>query len=123
MTAPADGTGPDAAGATRTATVRTGHEDPATIAAAVAPDNTGDMQTRVKAGTILTTIERGDAGGLQSTVDDYVVNVDIAETVAGHAAGFRRRRSEHGTGEHRPTEHRSEETDPEHRREGTDTNG
>jgi len=104
MTAPEDGTTADVTPATRTATVRTDHECPEVVAAAVVPDNTEDMETRVGADAVVATIERGNAGGLQSSVDDYVVNVDVAETVAGLAAAFRRR-----TGEHR--------------HEGTDTNG
>ncbi|MFW5938274.1 MAG: KEOPS complex subunit Pcc1 [Halanaeroarchaeum sp.] len=67
---------------TRRVTVRTTHDRPALIADAVAPDNTDEMDTRVEDGTVVTTIERGTTGGLGSTVDDYVVNLDVASQVA-----------------------------------------
>ena len=66
---------------TRRATLRTTHDDPATVAAALTPDNTESMQTTVEGDELVTTIERDSTGGLQSTVDDYVVNVTVAETV------------------------------------------
>ncbi|AAG19254.1 hypothetical protein VNG_0788H [Halobacterium salinarum NRC-1] len=37
-------------------------------------DDTGD--------TVVTRIERADTAGMQSTVDDYVVNLTVAATVA-----------------------------------------
>ncbi|WP_248896553.1 KEOPS complex subunit Pcc1 [Haloplanus halobius] len=64
------------------ACIETTHEDAPTIAAALRPDNTPSMTTRVDDGAIRTTVERETAGGLQSTVDDYVVNLTVAETVA-----------------------------------------
>jgi len=48
------------------------------IAAAVAPDNTAEMTTRVDGERVVTTIERDNTSGLQSTVDDYVVNLRVA---------------------------------------------
>jgi hypothetical protein len=69
----------------RRATVRTEHADPQLIAGALRPDNTDEMQTVVEGATVVTHIERETTGGLQSTVDDYVVNVDVAERVAQHA--------------------------------------
>lgn len=65
----------------RRATVRTTHDDAATaerLAAAVAPDNTEEMDTAVEDATVVTTVERETTGGLQSTVDDYVVNLRVA---------------------------------------------
>ena len=70
---------------TRTVTLRTNHasdEDAATLAAALRPDNTESMDTRVEGEEIVTTIERDTTGGLHSTADDYVVNLTVAETVA-----------------------------------------
>jgi hypothetical protein len=67
---------------TRRVTVRTTHDRPTVIANAVAPDNTDEMDTRVEDGTVVTTIERETTGGLGSTVDDYVVNLDVASRVA-----------------------------------------
>jgi tRNA threonylcarbamoyladenosine modification (KEOPS) complex Pcc1 subunit len=65
----------------RTATVETTHDDAAAIAAAIAPDNTSEMATTVDGDRVVTRIERETTSGLQSTVDDYVVNVDVAERV------------------------------------------
>lgn len=83
----------------RRARLETEHERAALVAAAVTPDNTDSMTTTVEpvsserskteadrtttgAGRIVTTIERETTGGLQATVDDYVVNLTVAETVA-----------------------------------------
>ena len=65
----------------RRATITTDHSDGATaerIARAVAPDNTAEMETEVDDATVVTTIERETTGGLQSSVDDYVVNLTVA---------------------------------------------
>jgi hypothetical protein len=67
---------------TRTATVRTAVADPELVAACVRPDNTAEMTTRVEDGSVVTRVERGDTAGLQSTVDDYVVNLTVATEVA-----------------------------------------
>lgn len=70
---------------TRTATVRTDVDDPDLVASAVRPDNTEEMETQVADGVVVTRIGRNDTGGLQSTVDDYVVNLTVATEVAQHA--------------------------------------
>jgi len=64
---------------TRTATVRTRLPVPETAARAVRPDNTDDIETRVDDGAVVTTVHREDTGGLRSTVDDYLVNLAVAE--------------------------------------------
>ena len=64
------------------ATIRTRHDHPGVVAAAIAPDNTPEMDTRVEEETVVTTVERTSTGGLQSTVDDYVVNLSVAERTA-----------------------------------------
>jgi tRNA threonylcarbamoyladenosine modification (KEOPS) complex Pcc1 subunit len=67
------------------ATVRTEHDRPELVAAAIAPDNTDEMSTRVEAdadrtrGTVVTTIERETTGGLRTTADDYVTNLIVAQ--------------------------------------------
>jgi len=66
----------------RTAVLRTTHDRPAVLAAALAPDNTDSMATRVEGDAVVTTIERETSGGLGATVDDYVVNLTVAATVA-----------------------------------------
>jgi hypothetical protein len=40
------------------------------------------MTTTVEGDAVVTRIERETTGGLRSTVDDYVVNLDVATTVA-----------------------------------------
>ena len=63
----------------RRATIRTLHDDPAAVARAVRPDNTEDMRTRVRNGTLETRIDRESTGGLHTSVDDYLVNLLVAE--------------------------------------------
>ncbi|WP_418284383.1 KEOPS complex subunit Pcc1 [Halorubrum sp. DTA46] len=72
-------------GATRTATVRTTHADAALVAAALAPDDTESIRTRVDGDAIECTVERPTTGGLRSTVDDYVVNLRVADRVIDRA--------------------------------------
>ncbi|QSG03232.1 KEOPS complex subunit Pcc1 [Natranaeroarchaeum sulfidigenes] len=71
------------------ATIRTRSEHAETIARAIRPDNTDEMVTHVEnaddADRVRTTIERETTGGLQTNVDDYVVNVDVATQVVEHA--------------------------------------
>ncbi|MFB6297544.1 MAG: KEOPS complex subunit Pcc1 [Salinirussus sp.] len=65
--------------------LRTDHGDAElarVLAAAVAPDNTGEMTTRADGTTVVTRIERPETGSLQATVDDYVLNLRTAATVA-----------------------------------------
>jgi hypothetical protein len=69
----------------RRAVVRTTHAEPAVVAAAVAPDNTDEMDTRVADDRVVTAIERDSTGGLRSTVDDYVVNLTVADAVIDNA--------------------------------------
>ncbi len=80
---------PNGNGATRTATVRTTHVDAELVAAALAPDETESMATRIDGDTIACTVERPTTGGLRSTVDDYVVNLQIAERIVDRARAFR----------------------------------
>lgn len=66
----------------RRATIRTTHathDEAATVAAAVAPDNTDEVTTHVEGDRVVTEIGRATTGGLASTVDDYVVNLSVAE--------------------------------------------
>jgi hypothetical protein len=73
----------------RRAVLRTDHGDAATarvVAAAVGPDNTAEMETRTDGTSVVTTIRRETTGGLHSTVDDYVVNVQVAAQLANRPA-------------------------------------
>jgi hypothetical protein len=65
----------------RRATITTTHADAATagrVAASLRPDNTAEMATRTDGDRVVTTVTRGDTGGLRSTLDDYVVNATVA---------------------------------------------
>ena len=72
----------------RRATIRTDLANADAVAASVRPDNTPEMEMRVDGTTITTTIERGTTGGLQSTVDDYVVNLAVATDVTERGIGM-----------------------------------
>ena len=70
--------------ATRRARIETDHGDSeraAAIANAVSPDNTAQMETRTEGSRIVTTIDRETTGGMQSTADDYVVNLQTGTRV------------------------------------------
>ncbi|UPM43904.1 KEOPS complex subunit Pcc1 [Halocatena salina] len=62
----------------RHVTIRTETDNPSVIAAALTPDNTEEMTTTIRDGTIVTEIERETTGGLRTTVDDYVTNLTVA---------------------------------------------
>lgn len=64
---------------TRRATIRTEHDRPELVAAALRPDNTAEMTTVVDDGAVVTTIERATTSSLRATVDDYAVSVDVAD--------------------------------------------
>ncbi len=51
---------------------------PETVAAALRPDDTAEIETRIEDGCVVSVIERETTSGLQATVDDYVVNLGIA---------------------------------------------
>ncbi|ELY94881.1 hypothetical protein C482_17438 [Natrialba chahannaoensis JCM 10990] len=64
-----------------TATIRTSHDDPDLVARALRPDNTDEMETVTDGDSVVTRIERESTSGLHSTVDDYVVNLEVAVDV------------------------------------------
>ena len=72
----------------RRATLRTTHADARTaahVAAALRPDNTDEMRTVVDDAderVVETTVTRETTGGLRATVDDYVVNLQVAAQLA-----------------------------------------
>jgi hypothetical protein len=80
-TQPADGSGSPA----RRARIATSHDDPAVVAGAIEPDNTDQLTTTVTGDRVVTTVERPGTAGLQSTVDDYLVNLQVADAVAADA--------------------------------------
>jgi hypothetical protein len=66
----------------RRATLRTTHADAEAVARALAPDNTAEMETRVSGDRVVTTVTRETTGGLRSTVDDYVTNLQVADDLS-----------------------------------------
>ena len=71
----------DATAESRTARLRTTHADAETVAAALRPDNTDSMEVAVEGDQLVTTVSRETTGGLQSTVDDTVVNLTVADAI------------------------------------------
>jgi hypothetical protein len=67
------------------ARIRTRHADPETVAAALAPDDTPSMETRAEGDAVVTEVTRPDTGGLHATVDDYLVNLQVADRLAQSA--------------------------------------
>lgn len=63
-------------------TIRTTHDDPSTIAAAVTPDNTPQVRTSVDDEQVVTTIQRETLGGLRATVTDYLRAIRVADETA-----------------------------------------
>ncbi|WP_435128659.1 KEOPS complex subunit Pcc1 [Halobaculum sp. D14] len=75
----------------RSAVVETRHRDAdaaATVAAAVSPDNTADVDTEADADRVETRISRERTGGLQASTDDYLVNVAVATDVIETARSY-----------------------------------
>jgi len=60
------------------ATIRVSAADPETVAAALAPDDTTEVTTRIEDGRVLARIGRPTVGGLRTTADDYVTNLQVA---------------------------------------------
>lgn len=74
----------------RTATVETTHADAdaaATIAVAISPDNTDDIRTEADGATVVTRVSRETTGGFLASVDDYLVNLDVADDVVATGRG------------------------------------
>ncbi|SHH32251.1 KEOPS complex subunit Pcc1 [Halobaculum gomorrense] len=82
--------GDDAGDLARTALVETTHADAgaaATIAAAISPDNTADIRTEADGSTVVTRVSRATTGGVLASVDDYLVNLDVADDVVATGRG------------------------------------
>ena len=73
----------DSTALSRTAQLATTHTDVELVAAALRPDNTASMTMAVdeEAEILRTTITRETTGGMQSTVDDTIVNLTVADAV------------------------------------------
>ncbi|MFC6825986.1 KEOPS complex subunit Pcc1 [Halopelagius fulvigenes] len=72
----------------RTARLRTTHDAADAVAESLRPDNTDSIRMVVEGDTLTTTVERETTGGLQSTVDDAVVNLTVADAVIDTARNY-----------------------------------
>jgi len=74
----------------RTALVETSHADAdaaSTVAAAISPDNTDDIRTEADGTRVATRISRDTTGGFLASVDDYLVNLAVADDVVATGWG------------------------------------
>jgi hypothetical protein len=61
--------------------ITTAHADPACAAGSLAPDNLSSMQTREEGGRVSTSVESGALRSVIASVDDYLMNLEIAEDI------------------------------------------
>jgi hypothetical protein len=59
----------------------TEHQHPACVAAALQPDNLQSMETRSHGGHVVTILEGTSVRSMIASVDDYLMNLGIAEEV------------------------------------------
>ena len=71
----------------RSAQLRTDHDEAGLVAATLQPDNTPEVETRVDGGAVVTRIDRAKTDGPAQTVDDYAVNLRVADRLVELAAG------------------------------------
>ncbi|NLX50328.1 MAG: hypothetical protein GXY82_10785 [Methanospirillum sp.] len=59
--------------------IETRHARPACVAAALAPDDHHPSSTRVEGGLVVTRLAARECGSIIATMDDYLMNCQIAE--------------------------------------------
>ncbi len=59
----------------------TQHQDPACVASSVRPDNIPSIETKAMEDRVVTGFETGSIRSLIASVDDYLMNLGIAEEV------------------------------------------
>ncbi len=62
-------------------TITTVHRDPERVAGSLAPDNLASMITTPGNGVVITRISGGNLRSVIASVDDYLMNLAIAEDV------------------------------------------
>ena len=67
-------------------TITTAHRDPARVAGALAPDNLTSMRTRAGNGVVVTEMAGENLRSIIASVDDYLMNLAIAEDVCRYAS-------------------------------------
>ncbi len=60
-------------------TITTQHQNAACIAQALSPDNLRSMETRADGGRVVTTITGTSLRSVIASVDDYLMNLAVAE--------------------------------------------
>jgi hypothetical protein len=60
-------------------TITTLHDHAACVAAALSPDNLKSMETRAEEGRVVTTIAGTQLRSVIASVDDYLMNLAVAE--------------------------------------------
>ena len=60
-------------------TITTVHENARCVAAALAPDNLRNMDTKAEEGRVITTITGTQLRSVIASVDDYLMNLAVAE--------------------------------------------
>lgn len=64
-------------------TITTVHRHPRGVAGALRPDNLSTMTTRVQGTRVVTVIEGSQLRSVIASVDDYLMNLAVAEEVCG----------------------------------------
>jgi hypothetical protein len=59
--------------------ITTVHENARCVAAALAPDNLRSMETKAEEGRVITTITGAQLRSVIASVDDYLMNLAVAE--------------------------------------------
>ncbi|MDD1672854.1 MAG: hypothetical protein LUP99_00395 [Methanomicrobiales archaeon] len=62
-------------------TLRTEHRNPACIAGSLQPDNLQSMETRAEYGQVIMELQGDSLRSIIASVDDYLMNLGIAEEV------------------------------------------
>jgi hypothetical protein len=65
----------------------TEHQNPSCVAASLRPDNLQFMDTHSRETTVVTTMEGTSVRSMIASVDDYLMNLGVAEEVCGCAFG------------------------------------
>jgi hypothetical protein len=67
-------------------TIRTAHTHPTCVAEAIRADNLSRMQTTAEKGHVMTEIDGTKLRSIIASVDDYLMNLAIAEEVCCYAS-------------------------------------
>ncbi|MCX6694461.1 MAG: KEOPS complex subunit Pcc1 [Methanomicrobiales archaeon] len=67
--------------------ITTSHRDPSAVCEALAPDNLAGMETRVSDGVVITSLKSSRMRSVIASVDDYLMNLAIAEETCSFVSG------------------------------------